>query len=148
VTHAPVAHARNARLVRASLRDADGATVANVEQGTPIVLDAAIEAAQDLADPVFVFHVRNVEGVVVSAFTRSLAGRVREGRLIQFAGEIENRLVPGSYALELWIRQDRESGTIGLQPMRLASFVVYGTAPRHGLVSLRSDIEPVVEEER
>jgi ABC-type polysaccharide/polyol phosphate transport system ATPase subunit len=148
VTHAPVAHARNARLVRASLRDADGATVANVEQGTPILLDAAIEAAQDLADPVFVFHVRSVEGVVVSAFTRSLAGRVREGRLIQFAGEIENRLVPGSYALELWIRQDRESGTIGLQPMRLASFVVYGTAPRHGLVSLRSDIEPVVEDER
>jgi ABC-2 type transport system ATP-binding protein len=140
-----VTHARNARLIRASLVDARGGTVTNVEQDTPIVVDAAIEAAQDLTDPIFVFHIRNAEGVVISAFTRTTPGRVHEGQVIRFAGEIENRLVPGTYALELWIRQDRQAGSIGLQPMRLAGFVVYGTAPRQGLVSLRAEIEPIVE---
>jgi hypothetical protein len=143
----PVTHALNARLVHAKLRDAAGATVTNVEHGVPIMLDAAIETAQELSDPAFVFHVRSAEGVVVSSFTRRLSGRVNEGRVIRFAGEIENPLVPGTYALDLWIRQDRQSGTIGLQPMRLANFVVYGTGARQGLVALDSDIEPVLDDE-
>jgi ABC-type polysaccharide/polyol phosphate transport system ATPase subunit len=143
----PVTHALNARLVHAKLRDAAGATVTNVEHGVPIMLDAAIETAQELSDPAFVFHVRSAEGVVVSSFTRRLSGGVNEGRVIRFAGEIENPLVPGTYALDLWIRQDRQSGTIGLQPMRLANFVVYGTGARQGLVALDSDIEPVLDDE-
>ena len=32
-----------------------------------------------------------------------------------------------------------------VQGLRLIHFVVYGTAPRHGLVSLQTDIEPVSE---
>jgi ABC-2 type transport system ATP-binding protein len=141
----PVALDLNARLIKSRLLDARGGTLANLEQNTPIILDTVIEAARDLHDPIFVFHVRNVDGTVVFAFTRELKQHVGEGRIIRFAGEIENRLVPGTYSLELWIRQDRQTGDMALQPMPLARFVVYGTAPRHGLVSINADIEAVAE---
>jgi ABC-type polysaccharide/polyol phosphate transport system ATPase subunit len=140
-----VTQARHVSLLRSTLTDADGRTVTNIEQDTPIRLDAALETARELADPVFVFHVRNAEGVVVSAFTRALSQRLDEGQVIRFTGEIENRLVPGTYALELWIREHRPTGVTAVQPMRLARFAVFGTTPRYGLVSLRADIEPIVE---
>jgi ABC-2 type transport system ATP-binding protein len=134
----------NARLLYARLLGRDGKPLANLEQGEPIVLDAAIEAARDLSDPLLVFHVRNVDGVVVFAFQRTVSS-VATGRRVRLDGVIENRLVPGSYSLECWIRQDRQTGDMALQPMRLLKFVVYGTAPRHGLVTMHADLEPVVE---
>jgi ABC-type polysaccharide/polyol phosphate transport system ATPase subunit len=143
----PVALDLNARLVHARLVDEAGDTVANLEQDTPILLDVVIEAARELVDPIFVFHIRNAEGVVVFAFTRRLEDRVTPGQRIRLGGEIENRLVPGIYSLECWIRRDRRAGDMALQSMRLARFVVYGTAPRHGLVSLKTTVEPVPERE-
>jgi len=137
----------NARLLYAHLRGAAGETLANLEQGDPIRLDAAVQAAHDLVSPIFVVHVRNADGLVVFAFSRTLEGSVATGERIRLAGEIENRLVPGSYSLECWIRQDRQTGDMALQPMPLAKFVVYGTAPRHGLVTARAELEPVVEPE-
>jgi ABC-type polysaccharide/polyol phosphate transport system ATPase subunit len=133
----------NARLVHARLLDPAGQPVANLEQETPIVLDVVVEAARELEDPVFVFHVRNAEGVVVFGFNRVFRGRIRAGQRVRLGGEIENRLVPGSYALECWIRRDRQSGDMALQAMRLARFVIYGTAPRHGMVTLNSTVEPL-----
>jgi hypothetical protein len=135
------------RLVHARLLDDSGRQIANVEQGQPILVDAALEAARELADPVFVFHVRNADGVVVFGFLRTLSGRVAPGRQVRVGGEIENRLVPGTYSIECWIRHDRESGDMALQPMRLIRFVVYGTAPRHGVVELKTTVEPVVDGE-
>jgi ABC-2 type transport system ATP-binding protein len=141
----PVTVDLNARLVHASLLDEAGERVANLEQDAPIVLDVVIKAARELVDPIFVFHVRNVDGLVVFGFTRTLRERLAEGQRVRFSGEIENRLVPGSYSIDCWIRQDRQSGDMALQPIRLTKFVVYGTAPRHGMVSMRADIEPTSE---
>jgi ABC-2 type transport system ATP-binding protein len=141
----PVALDRHARLVHARLLDEAGTPQANIEQGTPLVVDALFETTRELLDPIFVVHVRNVDGLVISAFTRTLQERVGEGRRIRLRGEIENLLVPGTYSLECWIRQDRQSGDMALQSMKLLQFVVFGTAPRHGIVSLRTDIEPVLE---
>jgi ABC-2 type transport system ATP-binding protein len=141
----PVALDLNGRLIHARLLDETGQSVANLEQETAIHIDVAIEAARDLVDPIFVFHVRNVDGLVVFGFTRMLSEQLVEGQRVNFSGEIENRLVPGSYTLECWIRQDRQTGDMALQAMRLAKFVVYGTAPRHGVVSMRADVEPVSE---
>jgi len=141
----PAALDLNARLLYAHLRGADGEMLANLEQDDPIRLDATVEAARELVNPIFVFHVRNADGLVVFAFTRTLEQSVALGQRVRLGGEIENRLVPGSYSLECWIRQDRQSGDMALQPMRLAKFVVYGTAPRHGLVTAQAELEPVVE---
>ncbi len=135
----------NARVVRAGLRGEAGESLENLEQGVPIALDVVLEAARDLERPVFVMHVVNAEGVVVFGFVRTLDGRVAAGRRVRLAGEIENRLVAGRYTLDCWIRQDGEQSGMALQALRLLHFVVYGTAPRHGVVALRADVEPVVE---
>ena len=135
----------NARLIDATLLNPSGGRVANVEQEQPVVLDATIEAARELTDPIFVFHIRAEDGVVVSAFTRKFEGRLAQGQRVRLKGQIENRLVPGGYAIDCWIRRDRETGAMALQSMRLVRFVVYGTAPRHGVVSLETDIEPTLE---
>ena len=135
----------NVRVVESGLRDPAGARVANVEQGLPIVVDILFEAARDLREPIFVCHVVNEDGVVVCAFTRTLSHSVATGQRVRLTGEIENRLVPGRYYLDCWIRQDEHENTMALQALRVLRFVVYGTAPRHGVVQLHTDIEATLE---
>jgi ABC-2 type transport system ATP-binding protein len=135
----------NARLLHARLVGSDGESVSTLEQGTPLMLDAAIEAARELTEPILLFYVRNADGLVVFAVTRKLEQVVAPGERIRLNGEIENRLVPGSYQLECWIGQYYASGAAGVQPMRLVKFVVFGTGGRQGIVTVEADLDPVVE---
>jgi ABC-2 type transport system ATP-binding protein len=138
-----------ARVVRARLLDAPGGEpVDNVEQGKPIVLDLVMEAARELVNPTFVFHVVNADGVIVFGFDRTYEGRAAAGEQVRLSGEIENRLVPGRYYLDCWIRRDREGGDMGIQSLRLLHMVVFGTAPRHGIVTMRADIDATTEPEQ
>ncbi len=130
--------ALNARLVQARLLDEAGEPIQNVEQGAPIIVDIEIEAARELVDPIFRLHVLNEDGLVVFGFERQLDGRLVAGQRVRLAGQIENPLVPGRYSLDCWIRRDRQGGDMALQGLRVTKFVVYGTAPRHGIVSLRT----------
>ena len=141
-----VVRALNARLTYARLLDAQGRPASNVEQDQPIVLDAVLEAARELVDPVFALQIRNADGVIVWGSSWTLHATAVQGRQMALRGTIENRLVPGSYTLECWVRRDRESGDMALQGMQLARFVIYGTAPRAGMVSLRAEIEPTLED--
>jgi ABC-type multidrug transport system ATPase subunit len=139
----PVADAEiNGRVVRAQLLDEQGDPIDNVEQGKPLALDIVLEAARDLDRPIFVVHVLNADGDVVFGFDRKLDELLVEGQQVQLGGEIENLLVPGRYAIDCWIRRDRESGDMVVQGLRLTHFVVYGTAPRHGMVSVRNSVHP------
>ena len=79
-------------------------------------------------------------------FTRTLDERVAPGRRVRLAGPVENPLVPGRYSLDVYIREDSDRGGMTVQGLRLLHFVVYGTAPPHGMVSVRADVEPVLEE--
>ncbi|GAC1440919.1 MAG: hypothetical protein NVSMB51_20800 [Solirubrobacteraceae bacterium] len=141
----PVTLDLNASILEAKLRASDGASVANLEQGAPIILDVLLEARRELDRPIFVLHVVNAEGVIVFGLTRALEQRVGVGERIRLAGEIENNLVPGHYSVDCWIRRDGVGGDMALQSARLCDFVVYGTAPRHGIVTPRGDIVPTVE---
>jgi ABC-type polysaccharide/polyol phosphate transport system ATPase subunit len=135
----------NVRVLEAAVRDAAGRPVEALEQGVAIGVDISLRAARDLDGPSFVFHVVNAEGVVVAAFTKTLSGRVAAGGRVSLRGQVENPLVPGRYYLDCWVRQDEQQSLMALQALRLLSFVVFGTTPRHGLVTLRADLEPVVE---
>ena len=104
-----------------------------------------VEAARDLHRPIFVFHVVNDDGVVVGGFKRTLEERVASGRRVRLAGKIENPLVAGRYFIDLFIRDYGRQGDLTVQGLRLTAFVVYGTAPAHGIVSLQADIEPVLQ---
>jgi ABC-type polysaccharide/polyol phosphate transport system ATPase subunit len=131
----------NANVISATLRDPSGAAVENVEQGAPIAIDVALEAARDLDGPNFTFHVRNDEGMVVFGFSTSLDERVATGGRMSLQGAIENRLVPGRYHLDCWVRQNESQTVVAVQGLRLLSFVVFGTAPRDGVVSLAADVK-------
>ncbi len=135
----------NARVIDATLRDPDGREVQNVEQRVPIAVDAVLEAVRELRRPTFVFHVVNDEGVVVSTFTRVLDRHVSKGRRVRLKGQLENRLVAGRYFLDCWIREGQQDSEAALQALRMLQFVVYGTAPRHGIVNLEAEISAVVE---
>lgn len=144
----PVVMETNARVLHARLLGDDGTPVANLEQGEPIALDLAFCASHTLQDAILTFHVRNADGIVVFAFTQTTPGLVAAGEEIHVRGQTENPLVPGSYTLECWIRQDRQAGDMLLQAMRLLKFVVYGTTPRHGVVAVRTDLQVLVEPKR
>jgi energy-coupling factor transporter ATP-binding protein EcfA2 len=131
----------NGRAVHARLLDEDGRATQNVEQGDPIILDIVLQAARDLPSPSFRLHITNEDGLVVYATEHRIDGTVADGHRVQLGGRIENLLVPGRYALDCWIRRDRQGGDMAVQGMRLIQFVVYGTAPRHGVVMLPGTIE-------
>jgi ABC-type polysaccharide/polyol phosphate transport system ATPase subunit len=136
----------NARVIDAAVCGEAGERVENVEQGFPIVAELVFEAARELASPIFAFHVVNADGVVVFAFTRELEESVTAGQRVRLLVRLENRLVAGRYYLDCWIRQDESQTAMALQGIRVLSFVVYGTAPRHGVVTLGADVEAEVQE--
>jgi hypothetical protein len=135
----------NVRVIEATLRDETGATISNVEQNVPIQVDILVQAARELAGPSFVFHVVHEGGVVVFAFTCTLEQTVRTGQRVRLTWTLENRLVAGRYYLDCWIRQDEHESMMALQALRILRFIVYGTAPRHGVVTLQADIRPALE---
>jgi ABC-type polysaccharide/polyol phosphate transport system ATPase subunit len=147
----PVFRDMNARVVQARLLNAAGEQQQNVEQDTPLVLDVELEASRDLAEPIFGIQVRSESGEPVFGFTRTLdsaaSSVVRAGQRIRLGGEIENRLAPGSYSLDCWVRRTREAGDLGLQAIRLFEFHVYGAERGMGMVNLRSDVSAFVEDD-
>jgi hypothetical protein len=81
---------------------------------------------------------------VVTTFTCTLDRRIPIGGRVRLAGKIENRLVAGRYYLDCWTREDQQS-VLAIQALRLLRFIVYGTAPRHGVVTLHNEIEASLE---
>jgi ABC-type polysaccharide/polyol phosphate transport system ATPase subunit len=138
-----------AHVVHAHLENEDGERIENVEQGAPLILDATIEARRELAEPEFGLHVLNDEGVVVFGFKRTLDERqgevVAAGQRVRLRGSIENRLIPGRYSLDCWVRRTNKGGDLAMQALRLLDFVVYGTSPRWGFMTPQVQVEPVLE---
>ena len=141
----------NARLIDAHLEDPSGQRVENIEQGEPIGFSVVFEARHDLMNPVFGFHFLTADGVQVFGFNRSLERTegepdvLRAGQRARIAGQIENRLLPGNYHVSAIISRNRSSGDLALHVLRLLDFVVYGTEPGPGSVSVHADVEAVVE---
>jgi hypothetical protein len=71
---------------------------------------------------------------------------LREGQRVRIGGTIENRLLPGRYRVSTVISRNRSIGDLALHVLRLIDFVVYGTEPGPGSVSVETDIEATIEE--
>ena len=115
----------------------------------PIGLEVVFEARHELADPVFGFHFLNANGETIFGFNRTLnvePSRMQAGQRVRIAGRIENPLLPGRYFVNCWISRNRTQGDLALHIVRLLDFVVYGTRPGPGSVSVRADVEAGVEE--
>ena len=144
----------NVRLLDAWLEDPSGARVENIEQNQPISLNVVIEARRDLVSPIFGFHFLTADGMQVFGFNRTLERAddepdvVRAGQRVRISGPIENRLVPGRYYVSALISRNRTQGDLALHVLRLLDFIVYGTKPGPGAVSVDVDVQAVVEDER
>jgi ABC-2 type transport system ATP-binding protein len=142
---------QTARVVRAQLSDERGQAIRHLEQGDPLRLDAVLEARSDLVRPTFIVHgLTEEQGTVLFEFTLGLdegGERVQAGRRLHLSGEIENPLVPGRYMLNCWVRHDGDGGPMAVQALRLLHFKVYGTAPRHGFISVPGALHMRAEQE-
>jgi ABC-2 type transport system ATP-binding protein len=136
----------NVRVVDASLENAVGDRVDNIEQGEPIGLNVVFEARHDLVRPGFGFYVLDADGDAVFGFNRSLTpdpgedDRIAAGRRVRIAGTIENPLLPGRYSISCMVSRNRNQGDLALHVLRLLEFVVYGTRPGPGTVSVDADV--------
>jgi energy-coupling factor transporter ATP-binding protein EcfA2 len=138
----------NVRVADAWLENEAGERVENVEQGEPIGLGVVFEARHDLEAPVFGFHFVNADGAPVFGFNRTLErepDRVEAGRRVRISGRIENPLLPGRYSVACLVSRNRTQGDLALHVVRLLDFVVYGTRPGPGSVSVRADIAAEIE---
>jgi energy-coupling factor transporter ATP-binding protein EcfA2 len=143
----------NVRIADAWLEDPAGRRVENVEQGDPISLQVVFEAVHDLENPVFGFHFVNVDGVPVFGCNAELGDgsgtpvRVAAGRRVRVGGRLENPLLPGRYSVRCMISRNRTQGDLALHVVRLLDFMVYGTRPGPGVVSVETDMRAEVEPE-
>jgi hypothetical protein len=100
---------------------------------------------------VFGFHFANADGAAVFGFNRTLSAtadepnRLVRGQRVRIAGKIDNPLLPGRYFVTCLVSRDRPGGDMALHVLRLLSFVVYGTSPGPGIVSVPADVEARVE---
>jgi hypothetical protein len=81
----------------------------------------------------------------VFGFTTSLPERVPAGRRVRLTGTVENKLVPGRYYLDCWVRQNEDQSIVAIQGLRLLGFVVYGIAPRDGVVTVDAVVEASID---
>jgi ABC-type polysaccharide/polyol phosphate transport system ATPase subunit len=137
----------NVRVIEARLLDAAGEPAANVEQGQPIGLDVVFEARHDLENPVFGFHFLNADGNTVFGFNRDMKpqpgepDRLAAGQRVRISGTVDNPLLPGRYFVNCWITRNRTQGDLALHVVRLLEFVVFGTRPGPGDVTVKADVE-------
>jgi ABC-2 type transport system ATP-binding protein len=136
----------HARVVDAWLVNAAGQRIENVEQDQPIGIELVIQARNELTEPIFGIRVVNMNDVQVLGFNKPLAlaeGQpdvIPAGHRVRIAGTIENPLLPGRYFLDCYVARKRQKG-IALQRLRLFDFMVYGTRPDIGTVTVHEDVE-------
>ena len=136
----------NVRVVEARITDEHGNDVERIQEGSPFGIEVLLEARQELVDPTFTLWAMNDQSVVVFTVTRTLEDgrdRVPAGEHVRLAGRFENRLVPGDYAADCWVRRHLGPESRAAQGMRLFRFQVDGAEPRDGVVSVEAEFEAV-----
>jgi ABC-2 type transport system ATP-binding protein len=131
--------------------DQAGRRVENVEQGRPIGFNLIAEARAEVRGPRFGFQVLNVDGVPVFGFGGELSkdlqhdDRIAPGQRVRVAAAIDNKLVPGRYSITCSISRNQTQGDLVVRDVGILDFVVTGTEPNPGMVSVRTDLVARVE---
>src|SRR5215211_2988446 len=139
--------APDVKLLDVWLENDAGERVENVEQGQPIGLNLVIEARRELFGPLVRFEFLNVDGVPVFGFSETLSEpeRIPAGRRVRIAAKVENPLVPGRYSIDCSVLRDGTQGNLGMRVPGLVDFLVRGRDPIPGMVSVRTEVDAVLE---
>jgi ABC-2 type transport system ATP-binding protein len=108
--------------------------------GAPIAFDVGFRAQRDFPATEVELQLRSTEHVTLHTVTRRIEEPLRAGDTFALTGTIENRLLPGRYALDCWVRRP-VGGEVGVQGLRLLEFEVDGPHDAAGLIALRTDVE-------
>ncbi|MEA2377161.1 MAG: type transport system ATP-binding protein [Thermoleophilaceae bacterium] len=139
------------KLIDVWLEDNTGQRVENVEQGQPIHFNLIAQAREELVKPSFIFEFLNVDGVPVFGFGEDLTDedegpdRVPAGGQIRISAAIDGRLVPGRFSINCSVSRNRTPGDLAMRDVRLLDFLVRGTNPDPGMVSVQTDLVATVE---
>jgi ABC-2 type transport system ATP-binding protein len=139
------------RLLDVWLEGEDGARIKDVAQGQRFRFNLLLEAVRELPSPSFGFELLNVDDVAVSGFGTSLEredGRpksMQPGERLKVSAELDNRLVPGRYAVIGSISRSRTPGDTVMRDVRLTDFLIKGRDPMPGMVFVRADVRATVE---
>jgi ABC-2 type transport system ATP-binding protein len=139
--------APDVKLVDVWLENDAGERVENVEQGQPIGLNLVVEARRELSGPLFGFEFLNVDGVPVFGFSETVSEpeRIPAGRRVRIAARVENPLVPGRYSIDCSVLRDGTQGDLAMRVPGLVDFLVRGRNPIPGMVSVRTEVDAVLE---
>jgi ABC-type polysaccharide/polyol phosphate transport system ATPase subunit len=137
-----------AKVLDVWLESESGERAENVEQDEPIRFNAVVEAEEELLRPLFVFHFVDADGVKVFGLDITLGedvplerDRIPAGGRARITARVENPLLPGRYSVNGAFNRNRTPGDLALLAVRLLEFVVYGTNPGAGSVSVRAETE-------
>jgi ABC-type polysaccharide/polyol phosphate transport system ATPase subunit len=140
-------------LVDVWLEDAEGRRIENALHGQPFRLGMIVQAAERLRAPAFAFQVLNVDDVPVFSFGTSLDDRDEEpialpqGGRVKVMAEIENRLVPGRYAVLCSISRSRTRGDDAMREVRVTDFLVKGRDRLPGMITVHPEVRAYVSRE-
>jgi ABC-2 type transport system ATP-binding protein len=130
----------NVAVEHAWLRDDAGTAVEGVEEGRPLRLDIRLRALRDFRRAVLAFQLRTEDHVLVHQFDRYVEDTIAQGETLTITGSVENRLVPGRYRLDCWVRRHDHAGDLAMQAVRLLEFMVFGATPPRGVVTHETDV--------
>jgi len=145
--------APDASVVDAWLERPDGTRVENLEHGDGFRVNLVIRAERDLPEPGIALELLNVDDVSVLGFGEALehddgtARPLRRGQELHVSTEIDRVLVPGRYSILLSLSRSREKADDALRDLRVLEFLVTGSDPQPGMVTVRADVRAELDTE-
>ncbi|HEY6729947.1 MAG TPA: ABC transporter ATP-binding protein [Solirubrobacterales bacterium] len=144
------AGAEGARLLDCWLEDAKGERTTTIEHGEEIHLRAEIEVEREASGLGVGFVIANADGLGLFEFGTMLEGpggsdTVPAGTRTLVKATLENPLAPGRHFVHCGAQSNR-SGGVHIYVHNALDFVVFGTVPTKGIVSIEHRIEAELEE--
>jgi len=133
------------------LEDHAGRRLTDVQQGQAFRVRLVAEATRVLPAPSIGFELLNVDSVSVLGFGKTLedndgkARPIAAGELLKVAAEVDSPLVPGRYALLCSLSRSRARADDALRDVRVVDFLVKGTDPEPGMISVRARVDARLE---
>jgi ABC-type polysaccharide/polyol phosphate transport system ATPase subunit len=138
------------KLMDVWLENSAGGRIDNARHGEDFSFHLIAEAQRRLEHPSFCVEFLNVDGVPVFGFEGTVgaddgSGAVAAGERVRISARIENRLVPGRYSVRGSVARDRAHGEPVMRNVPLLDFIVKGTDPDPGMISVQTDLVARIE---